>query len=386
MAGFKSGGSGNATSLQGEPVSSTVPTSGQSLVFTSGQWTPQTGSAAGVASLSMGTTGLTPNTATTGAITVAGTLAIANGGTGTTTATGSGSVVLATSPVMTTPNIGAATATSVNGTTIPTLATLVTQGGALGTPASGTLTNATGLPLTTGVTGTLGTTNGGTGLTTVGSNGQVLTSNGSSLSWQTPSGGSSTPNAASGSLPASFYASTATYQNIDPVTIAAAGQGTGTSQSIAKGVVHYVAIYLPAGVSPTTLTLNIQAATAGTTCYAGLYNATTQIGFTGSFVGSATGTISQTMTATSAGSLTSLAAGVYFVAILVSNSSTGANVGFLATTQSPAGLTVPFGPAAAANTLTCQESTLGSALTALPGTISGTPTRQTLYVTWVGVQ
>lgn len=39
-----------------------------------------------VASISFGTTGLTPSTATTGAVTVAGTLAIANGGTGQTTA------------------------------------------------------------------------------------------------------------------------------------------------------------------------------------------------------------------------------------------------------------------------------------------------------------
>ena len=49
-----------------------------------------------------------------------GVVAIANGGTGSTTATGTGLTVLATSPSLTTPSLGVATATSINGTLIPT--------------------------------------------------------------------------------------------------------------------------------------------------------------------------------------------------------------------------------------------------------------------------
>jgi len=75
----------------------------------------------GVSTISFGSTGLTPATATAGAVTVAGTLAVLNGGTGVTTSTGTGSVVLSNTPTLVTPLLGTPTSGNLANCTFPTL-------------------------------------------------------------------------------------------------------------------------------------------------------------------------------------------------------------------------------------------------------------------------
>jgi hypothetical protein len=163
------------------------------------------GSAGGVTSFSAGTTGFTPNTSTTGAITLGGTLAIANGGTGQTTRQAAMDALA-----------GAVTAGQYlrgDGTDVVMSAIQAADVPTLNQNTTGTAAN---------VTGTVAIANGGTGQTTataafnalspitatgdliigngsnsatrlaIGTTGQILTSNGTTATWSSGGGGGTT--------------------------------------------------------------------------------------------------------------------------------------------------------------------------------------------------
>lgn len=135
------------------------------------------------------------------------TLAVTSGGTGVTSSTGTGSVVLSTSPTLVTP--------------------------ALGTPASGNLTNCSFPTLNQNTSGTaagLSTTlaigSGGTGLTAIPSNGQIDIGNGTGFTRTTLTAGSNvTITNAAGSI-----------------TIAASSSGSGSVTSVGMTVPSFLSV------------------------------------------------------------------------------------------------------------------------------------------------
>ena len=148
--------------------------------------------------------------------------------------------------------------------TSPTLTTP-----ALGTPASGTMTNVTGLPLSSGVTGTLPATNGGTGQATyttgdilyssasntlaklaAGTDGYILTLASGIPSWAAAPSGFSAPTLGSTSIASGATVTTITGLTLSGATLTGtltAGGGAGTSGQVLASTGSGVQWTTPAG-------------------------------------------------------------------------------------------------------------------------------------------
>jgi hypothetical protein len=250
--------SSSATTGTGNVVLSTSPT-----LVTPALGTPTSGTLTSCTGLpiSTGVSGLGANVAT-----FLGTPTSANLASAVSDETGSGSLVFATSPTLVTP--------------------------ALGTPSSGTLTSCTGLPLTTGVTGTLPIANGGTGQTTastafnalspittvgdlilgtgtntagrlgIGANGYVLTSDGTTASWAATTGGVTTFSAGT----TGFTPNTATTGAVTLAgTLTTTNGGTGLTSFTTNG-----AVYATSTSTLTTGTLPVASGGSGATTLTGV--------------------------------------------------------------------------------------------------------------------
>lgn len=215
-------------------------TNGQFLLGNTGaapSWSSTIPSSAAVTSFSAGTTGLTPSTATTGAVTLSGTLVVGNGGTGVSTfATngvlyGNGTSAIGVTGAGLTGQVlvGNTSGAPTWQTTIPVTAGVTTfSGGSTG------LTPATATSGAISLAGLLATGYGGTGLTTfTAANNAIYSTSGSALTAGT------LPVLAGGTGVTSFTANGALYSvagtAIASGTLPVVSGGTGVTTSTGSG-------------------------------------------------------------------------------------------------------------------------------------------------------
>jgi hypothetical protein len=274
-----------------------IGTAGQVFTVNPGATAPQWTTLSGVAvtTFSGGSTGLTPNTATSGAITLAGTLAVANGGTGVTASSGANSVVLRDANQNVTANnflSGFTTVVSAGTTTTLTVASapfyLITGSTSqtFQLPNATTLVNGTAYAFNNNSSaGTVSINNGAvspTLITSVGSGGYVtvilLDNSTQAGSWDYHF-----------ETPANTTWTTNTLSTGSAITSSQTVQGTRLISTIATGTA-------PLTVTSTTQVANLNAATAGTATNATNVTLAAGTGATNYLTFSATATGNQPLT------------------------------------------------------------------------------------------